>query len=159
MATSELEKIVAEIKQGKRIVLFPPGIWHLAFTVILTMMGFVFLMGTATKIFAADKPVPVVAVAQLVSLLIPMVGVVLPGLMILRGKKWFALWLRYFIFTLALLGIVGVVYALSTRNTLQAQALLISLGFLGAAIWLSSRAKFLLLCEFFFLLKRPNEER
>lgn len=137
-------------------MLFPPGILHLAFTIVFTMVGFVFFVGPALQIFAPDQPISVIAIMQLSSLAIAMIGAVLPGVMILMGKKWFTLWLRYFIFALAFFAIIAVAYALATQQSQQVKALLISLGLSSTAIWLSSRAKFLLLCEFFFLLKRPS---
>ena len=48
------------------------------------------------------------------------------------------------------------IFAFAMQDKLQGQSLLISLAFSSAAIWLSSRAKFLLLCEFFYLLKKPD---
>ena len=156
MVTTDLEKIISEIRQGKRTVLFPPGIFHLAFSIVFAMIGFVFFVGAATNIFAPDQPVPVVAVVQLSSLLFLMIGVVAPGGLILMGKKRFALWLRYFLFALFCLAAASMIYALFIGPANQILALLISLGFSGSAIWLSSRAEFLLLCEFFFLLKRPH---
>lgn len=159
MATSELEKTVKEIRQGKTIVLFPPGIWHLAFTIVFTIIGYVFFVGATLQLFMHEQPISVVAIIQLSSLAIPIICAVLPGAMILMGRKWFALWLRCFIFALAFLVIIVVAYVLATQQNQQVKSLLISLGFCAAAIWLSSRAKFLLLCEFFFLLKRPDERR
>lgn len=154
MVTNELEKVVSEIKQGKRIVLFPPGVAHLAFTVVLAVVGFVFLAGPAIKLFTERQPVPTVAILQLSSLLIPLIGAVIPSAMILRGRKSAALWLRRFLIASVGAGSALASYAFFVQQSQQAESIAISIGLLGVAIWLSSSAKFLLLCEFFYLLKR-----
>lgn len=156
---TELEILVNDIKQGKRALLFPPGISYLALTVVFSMIGFVFLIGPVINIFAPEAPTSVIAVAQLASLGLPMGGVVLPGVMIITGRKQFASLLRSFIIGLAIAACALAAFSFYIQQMEYVAGMAISLSFLGGALWMSTRGKFLLLCEFLFLLKRPDQRK
>ena len=89
-----LENLLAltdSIKEGNRVVLFPPGMTAFIAFIMLMIPASVLFFAPVINIFLTGAPVSIMASLQLGSLLIYVVAVVFPALAVLSGKKHFSI--------------------------------------------------------------------
>ncbi len=153
----ELEKLVDSIKQGQRVVLFPPGIVNFIAVNILLIISFVTFSSPLLNVIGAEWKVSTQATAQLFSILIAIISIVIPALFITRGRKklqrWFLFLSSFLAFSAALVIVLG---SIMNVESLQSQTPL-----LAVCIVLSSIAAFLAqssgyrtLVYFYFLMRK-----
>ncbi|MFA5531786.1 MAG: hypothetical protein WDA11_14115 [Thiohalomonadaceae bacterium] len=152
---TELEQLTQDIKHGRKVLLFPPGLAVFVSTIMLALFGFASTMILGFRL-VSEAPIEIRAVAQLVCTTFVLPGVVLPGLMIVRGNKQFVRWIRWFGISSSLVAFVIAAYQLTSGDGLAGQWVLLSGALLGgaSAAWLSRTPRFILFCKFFYLLKK-----
>lgn len=90
MKPDELVKIkdlVERVASGDRIILFPPGLWSIIVTIMLLIVSTITLSGFMLFIYGHGLAVSSKAAFRFVGMLAVLLFVIIPGLMIFRGKK------------------------------------------------------------------------
>lgn len=154
--TSELERLADDVRQGRKVLLFPPGQTYFIGTIMLSLLGFAVTTASTISLWTTGLPVNVGAIIQMASILLIIPGLVFPALMVTRGKKRYANWMRIFIIMVALAATAMLILNKLHWQQNQTTPLLIGLGISSAALWLSVRPQFLLFCELFYLIKRKT---
>jgi len=153
-----LTELINEIKQGKRIVLFPPGMMIFIAFIMLMIANTVLFFGSSLSIFLPDAETPVKATSQLASLLVLFVFVILPALMVLSGKKHFSIISFYYALALTVLSaiilLLGFTQVVSLFNTTL--PLLACIAISITCLYIYNSASYRLLKEFYYLLKNPE---
>lgn len=152
--TSELERLADDVRQGRKVLLFPPGQAFFIGAIMLSLFGFASTTASTTYILTNDLPVNVRAMTQMASIVLIIPGLIIPAFMVTRGKKRYANWMRTFISVVALAAITMLILNKMHWQQNQTTPLLIGLGASSAALWLSMQPQFLLFCELFYLIKR-----
>lgn len=88
-----LKKLVEDVKNGKKIVLFPPGTVLFVFSNLLLLMSFVSLLVAVLGVNFQGYDVPQKATAQLIAVFFVFITIVPPALLLTRGKLIMRLWL------------------------------------------------------------------
>lgn len=153
---SELERLADDVRHGRKVLLFPPGQAFFIGTIMLSLLGFAATAASTTHILTHGLPVSTRAMTQMASIVLIIPGLIIPALMVTRGKKHYASWMRRFISAVALTAITMLILNKLHWQQNQATPLLIGLGISSTAFWLSTRPKFLLFCELFYLIKRQD---
>ncbi len=93
----ELEKLVKEIKQGKRIVLYPVGIASGIAIIILLIVSSVMLIAPLISVIGSDWEIGTKGNAKLFAItLMTLLCIVLPAILISRGRKELHGWFVFF---------------------------------------------------------------
>ena len=107
----ELEKLVESIKQGQRVVIFPPGIVSFIAVNILLIASFITFFAPVMTIIGNDWQMSEKAGGQFFVIFLAVICIVPPALLITRGKKilqrWFILLPSALAFMAALMVVVG----------------------------------------------------
>lgn len=152
-----IETLVAEMKNGRRSVLYPPGMLVFVLVNMLLLGGFLCLC--AVLISASELQVPQKAILQLVSILIFVIIIVIPALMLTRGKSGIRLWLlgcgaaiALISFVLLMLGVIDM------SSEYSAYKLPLFWGLMGGSIsaYLCRSEKYRQFVYFYYLLKKPD---
>lgn len=83
----ELEKLIESIKQGQRVVLFPPGILSFIAVNILLIASFITFFAPVMTIIGSDWQMSEKASGQFFVIILAVLCIVPPALLITRGKK------------------------------------------------------------------------
>lgn len=150
----ELDKIIAEIKAGQRVIIFPPGIFLFVGIMIITMVGTGGLIAMSGPVLSPFFDAETITAAHLFSLLIFAAPLVLSGIMITRGKKHFAAVLKCLIALMSLCYTAYLIlYFLSGDNAKLPYAFCLCV-VAWATFYITTRPTFTLFCEFFYRLKK-----
>lgn len=156
VALNDLKALTDSIKEGKRVVMIPPGIFSLILLILLLITSTVTFFGSAISIFAADTETSIKASIQLASLVLLFIFVIFPSLMIFSGKKQFSIISLYY--AVAILFISCLILAGAFANQVSIQnsltPLVICIASCVASIFVYKSPSFLLIKEFFYLLKK-----
>lgn len=158
MQHDTLKDITDSIKRGERVVLFPPGMFSLISLVMILIVTTVLVVSSIIKLFFSDYGFETIAVLQFSGLGITFVFVIFPNLMILSGKKKFSVLCFYYTTGLlvvsSILLLAGFIGIFPIYNTMMPLLSCIALSIVCIVIYRS--ASYLLVKEFFYLLKNPE---
>lgn len=151
----ELEQLVSSIKQGQRVVLFPPGIASFITVIMLLMVSFVTLTSPLLNLAGEGLEISQQATAQLLFIMIATISIVLPALLITRGRKrlqrWFIFLASFLAFSAAVLVAIG--YLLNVESLVfQSPLLLICIFTSSLAAFLANTISYRTCVYFYFLM-------
>jgi len=156
----ELEKLVKEIKQGKRIVLYPVGGVSFVAVIILLVVSSVMLIAPFLDAIGSDLEIGTQAIIQISAILLMVLScIVLPGLLIISGRKKLQSWFIFFSTFLALSAAISIaIDSLFKIEILyfQSSALFISLVTASLATFLARSEKYRAFTYFRFFLHRKD---
>ena len=130
----------------------PPGTGIVVYLLVSSCIGFAFTSAAVIGLTLANAKTSTLAIAQLTSIGLLIPGLVIPGIMLSRGKKWFSQWLRIFVGLTAAAATVTAVLIVAQTHLGQATPLVIT-GILWGNLILTYRPQFIVFCEYFYRLK------
>lgn len=152
-----LEELVQEIKAGKRVILFPPGMLSFLGVVFTSIPATVLCSVVLINAFAKHTALPIQAGLQFCGILFLLVFTVVPGLLLFRGKKKAAAVMRFTLKLLALTSLLLMILSFTDSNPSFFQLpITLSLGVSIFGVWISHTPQFQLITEFFYLLRKTN---
>jgi len=153
-----LQKVTESIRKGKRIILFPPGMFSLVSLVLILIITTVLAVSSIINLFFSEHGFETTAILQFSGLGIAFVFAIFPNLMILSGKKKFSVLCFYYSIALLVVSsvilLVGLTGLFNLNNAFM--PLLSSIGLSIISIFVYRSASYLLIKEFFYLLKNPE---
>ena len=155
----ELEKLVKEIKQGKRIILHPVGGISFIAVIMLLLASVVMLVAPLIDVIGRDWEIGAKGNAQMFSLLLGMLCIVLPGLIVSRGKKELRGWFIFFSTFLAFSAAISIaVISLFNIKISQLELIILSISLIAASLaaLLAQSAKYRAFTYFYFFLHRKD---
>ena len=143
----KINKLVDSVTTGERIVLFPPGLWSIIMTILLLIVSTVTLSGFLISIYGVDLEASSKAAFQFAGMLAVLLFVIIPGLMIFRGKKKSRSVMKAYAWLL----VAGNLFLLIVMTKWPAVlSVLVAL----LAVYLAGSRWFIGCSEFYFLLKQ-----
>lgn len=148
----ELYKIVDSIKSGNCITLLPPGLFIFISTILLLIFSTVILFGSLISTYGENLSQQTKAIAQF-STFIPIIAfVIIPSLMLTRGKKRIVILKEAFSIILITISLILVFISLITTSKYSIPFTISTILSLCAYLLIKS-SYYLLFKEFFYLLK------
>jgi len=158
MQHDALKDLTDSIKRGERVVLFPPGMISLVSLVLILIITTVLVVSSIINLFFSEHGFETTAILQFSGLGIAFVFAIFPNLMILSGKKKFSVLCFYYSIALLVVSsailLVGLTGLFNLNNAFM--PLLSSIGLSIICIFVYRSASYLLIKEFFYLLKNPE---
>lgn len=158
MQVDNLRALTDSIKAGEKVVLFPPGMFSLIALVLLLVINSILITTSFINIFLSETDLQQQAILQFSSLGISFLLVIFPNLMVLSGKKKFSILSYYYAWLLLIFAVFILVLGFSGLLVLNkiAVILIISLIVSLICIFIYRSAAYMLVREFFYLLKNPE---
>jgi hypothetical protein len=158
MQIDNLRALTDSIKAGERVVLFPPGMFSLIALVLLLVINTVLITSSLINIFFTEADFKQQALFQFSSLGISFLLVILPNLMVLSGKKKFSILSYYYSWLILVFSVLMLALGLSGLLVLNKAAVILTISFIVSlsCIFIYRSAAYLLVKEFFYLLKNPE---
>ena len=156
----ELEKLVESIKQGQRVVIFPPGCFSFAVVNVLLIFSFVTLFAPILSIISSNWEVGKQAIVQLASIPVFTVCIVPPAFLITRGRKGFQRWFVLLSSALALIAALTVCLGLLMdikAIQYQAPSLYVSIIISSLTAFIAQSDNYRLFAHFYYLLHKKHE--
>jgi len=158
MQHDALKDFTDSIKRGERVVLFPPGMISLVSLVLILIITTVLVVSSIINLFFSEHGFETTAIFQFSGLGIAFVFAIFPNLMILSGKKKFSVLCFYYsvslLFVSSVILLAGLTGIFNLNNAFM--PLLSSVGLSIVCIFVYRSASYLLIKEFFYLLKNPE---
>ena len=152
---SELESLVESIKQGQRVVFFPPGIAAFIAVNLLLIASFITLFAPIMSIMGSDWEMGQKAGGQFFVILLAIGCIVPPALFITRGRKnlrrWFTLLSSTLAFAAAIMVIIGMLMDIQALQN-QAPPLYVCIITSSFAAFLTQSTSYQLLVQFYYLI-------
>lgn len=152
----ELEKLVKEIKQGKRIVLYPVGMVSFIAVIMLLIVSFVTLTAPLIDVIGNDWEIGAKGNVQMFGVLLGTLCIVPPGVLISRGKKELLRWFIFFSTFLALSAAISIVIGYMFNIEIHSSVLFISLATASLATFLARSARCRALTYFHYYLHKKD---
>lgn len=153
-----LQEFTESIRQGKRIILFPPGMISLVSLVLILIITTVLVVSSIINLFFSEHGFETTAIFQFSGLGIAFVFAIFPNLMILSGKKKFSVLCFYYsvalLFVSSVILLAGLTGLFNLNNAFT--PLLSSIDLSIICIFIYRSASYLLIREFFYLLINPE---
>lgn len=158
MQIDNLRALTDSIKAGERVVLFPPGMLSLVTLVLLLVIDTVLITSSFVSVFFIEASFQQQAIIQFSGLGVSFLFVILPNLMVLSGKKSFSIFTFYYAWFLLLCSFIMITLGLIGLLLLAKVIVILIISFavsLGCIFVYKSPA-YILVKEFFYLLKNPK---
>lgn len=151
-----LKVLTDSIKAGERVVLLPPGIFSLITIIILLIVATVTMTGSLISVFASTVDVSIKAGIQFSSMGVIFLFVIFPSLMIFQGNKKFTAWPHYYSIVLVMTSslLIAIKLLALFNASFSIEPVLFCFFASLASLLLLRSSSFILLKEFFYLLKK-----
>jgi len=152
----ELEKLVKEIKQGKRIVLYPVGGVSFVAVIMLLIVSFVTLTSPLIYVIGNDWEIGVKGNTQMFGVLLAGLCILFPSALIIFGKKKLQRWFIFFSAFIAFSAAISIVAGYLFDIEINSISLFISLATASLATYLAQSARYRAFTYFRFFLHRKD---
>ncbi|ARU55092.1 hypothetical protein OLMES_1006 [Oleiphilus messinensis] len=155
-SSAELAKTVLDVREGKRVVVLPPGVSVFALNLVLFLLAIALFTATTGSLLFIPGEYSAKAMYYLTSVVVLIVPMLVAVILLVRGDIWFKFIFQLLAGILFLVSVVLLVYVgqFTELEKTPFTPILFLLGVSVASILSCRSFSLQMFCEYFYLLKR-----